>query len=920
MKLSSNNSDSNLESSQSGLDFDFLRYFDVQSQTQQHIQSYYLPFFKDCQNVIDLACGDGDFVLLLQGLGIRVLGVDSDIKAATAAAKKGIPFIEKDVFDYLADQPDQSVDGIFCAHLVEHLPYPKVMELVRQSFRILQPGGRIVLATPNARSLYSHLEMFYLHFGHVSFYHPRLLCFFLDHEGFTDSQEGVNTNTASPMMVDLQRIAQSGPGLHSVESGALQWSLNYQSEPPLMGKSLIRRLSFLAKRWLSRMIVRPLTDSLAQRVEILVNQSVVPQLRQIDQSLIAQQRQLHTIAASIQSLNGPFECYATAVKPNARQQTPAETSSAVIKPVDPVYSYKEWIADFEPSPTQLELQRSESTLFPVQPLFSFITPVYNPPLYALQATAESVYAQTYSHWEWCLANGGDDPEVHEYLDQLAAQDSRIKVKHLEQNYGISGNSNQALDIATGDFVALLDHDDTVAPGLLFEVTEILQQNSNLDIFYFDEDKLTQDGSDRRDPWMKPTWSPDMMLTVNLLGHAVLRRSLVLDAGGFDSDCDGAQDWDLGLRCSERSNAIVHIPKVLYHWRMIPGSASVEVNAKPWAYEAQVRAITLHLQRKGESVRQVESIPGKGVTISFQSEPTLVSIIIPTKDNVVLLRRCIDSLFKTTRNGEIEIILVDTGSERSETLDYYQSLRDDAKHAAAINFVHYEGDFNFSKANNLGANRAKGELLLFLNNDTEAIEPGWLDLMVGWSKRESIGVVGAKLLYPDQRIQHAGVILSMSGHADHVYWGMGENSFGVFGSSEWVRNYLAVTGAFQMIKRQLFLELGGFDEHYALCFSDVELCLRAIERGYRNLYLPFVRFYHHEGASRGGHIPQSDVLRATEHFAHYIVHGDPYYSSNLSYQNRQPRLLTSGEPTRVEAIENVLRAFQLPTFTTLCSNH
>ncbi len=308
--------------SEPGLDYDFLRYVDVRAEEQRRIQSFYLPYFEPSKHVVDLACGDGDFVALLHERSISVVGVDSDEKAAESAKAKGLPFIHQDVFTYLTTQPDASVDGIFCAHLVEHLPYPQVIELIKQSYRILQPGGRAIFATPNVRSLFSHLEMFYMHFGHVSFYHPRLLCFFLEHEGFVEAKEGVNPNTSSILMQELLNFLEKDKTTPEITIAPSHFNLKYRSEIPLQGNSLLHRLSYNVKRWFVHMFVQPLVDDLALNIEQVVNQAnnnLIQELRSVSTTLTNLQREqrsdLQSIAKSLQSLNGPFECFSTAIKP-----------------------------------------------------------------------------------------------------------------------------------------------------------------------------------------------------------------------------------------------------------------------------------------------------------------------------------------------------------------------------------------------------------------------------------------------------------------------------------------------------------------------------------------------------------------------------------------------------------------------------
>jgi GT2 family glycosyltransferase len=557
-------------------------------------------------------------------------------------------------------------------------------------------------------------------------------------------------------------------------------------------------------------------------------------------------------------------------------------------------SYDAWLIRNEPSEAALQSQHVEAAQLAYQPLLSIITPVYDPPEEVLQETIASVQAQTYPNWEFCLVEGGStNPEIRVLLDRAAMQEPRIRVSYLAENLGIAGNSNAAAALASGEFLVLLDHDDTLAPHMLFEVANALNGRPEADLIYFDEDKLSEFGEQRSEPFFKPDWSPEMLLSANYLMHSVIRRELFMAVGGFASDTDGAQDWDLALRCTERSTAIVHIPKILYHWRQMAGSTAATYEAKPYVFDNQLRIVAEHLRHQGIAEARARFV-GPGVLQAiWPTQNSTVSIIIPTKEKIGLLRPCLNSLLQLTAYVDYEVILVDTGSQQAETLAYYAELRDDPR----VRILDYAQPFNYSAANNFGAAQASGDLLLFLNNDIEILHPDWLEELVRWAERPDIGVVGTKLLYPDGRIQHAGVIIGMEGHASHVFWGVHEQYGGPFGSSEWYRDYMAVTGACMMMRRTLFDEVGRFDEEYELAFSDIELCLRTIGAGYRNVYTPFARLRHHEGGSRGHYIPVDDMLRAYDHMYALVAQGDPFFNQNLSYTSRIPQLSRADEQTR-----------------------
>lgn len=572
------------------------------------------------------------------------------------------------------------------------------------------------------------------------------------------------------------------------------------------------------------------------------------------------------------------------------------------------WTYPRWIKKREPGKRELARQRKDWPQFPYQPLISILTPVFNPPPDVLQDTLESVRAQTYPNWELCLADGASDrPGVRQVLDDFARRDPRIKVVHLPTNQGIAANSNQALKMAQGEYLSLLDHDDLLAPDYLYQVVHRLNQDPSADIIYYDEDKISADGRERNAPWFKPgALSPDLLLSTNYLMHSVIRRSLLLEVGEFDPTVDGAQDWDLSLRLIEKQPRIVHIPRIFYHWRQVPGSAASDANAKPWAFAAQARCLQKHLARLGLHGASVD-FPSLGlVHIRWPVSGRKVSIIIPTKDKVHLLRACLSSIFAKTSYPNYEIILVDNGSIEPETLAYYQSLAGEKR----LTLLHYPHPFNFHAINNFASRHANGEILVFLNNDTEILNPEWLEELVGWAERPEIGIVGAKLIRPDGTIQHAGLVIGLAGHGSHVFDGARGPLYGPFGSTEWYRNYQAVTGACMAIRRQVFEQLHGFDELYRVGYGDIDLCLRAVQAGYRVVYNPFACLLHHEGATRRLSQPPSDVLRASISMYPRVQAGDPFFNPNLSTLQRIPSLPLRFEPKPAENLLHILRAFDL----------
>lgn len=546
--------------------------------------------------------------------------------------------------------------------------------------------------------------------------------------------------------------------------------------------------------------------------------------------------------------------------------------------------YQHWIEFHEPTSEALNLQRSWSETHAVT-RFSLITPLYRTPRAWLEELVQSLSEQTYPHWELCLAVADDEPAaLRRLVARMAQADSRLKVARIRTNQGISRSSNAALSVAAGEFVGLLDHDDVLAPFALYEMARALEAHPECDLIYSDEDKLSADGHERSLPVLKPDFSPEMLLGHNYLCHfAVLRRSLVEQVGGFRPQYDGAQDWDLFLRIAERTQKIHHIPACLYHWRAAPTSTASTLDAKPDAMDTQRRVIEDHFARQG-ILAQARLAPNGTFRVTWPlAAAPRVTVIIPNRDKPQLIKRCMAGLLEGTEYPHLEIVIVDNGSTDPTTLEYYQDLRD--RNAATI--VPFPQSFNYSAMCNAGARAAQGELLLFLNNDTEVLHADWLMEMVRWGTRPGMGVIGAKLLFPEGTLQHAGMVLGVQGLCGHVFHRAIEGNGMSWGGSEWYRNLLAVTGACQLISRPVFEQIGGFDESYRVGYSDVVLCLEAWRAGYRNLYTPYARLIHHECSTRERVDPAEDGRRFAQYLRDIGLEHDPYYNEQLAGDTHIP---------------------------------
>ncbi|WP_149095627.1 glycosyltransferase family 2 protein [Paenibacillus terrae] len=554
-------------------------------------------------------------------------------------------------------------------------------------------------------------------------------------------------------------------------------------------------------------------------------------------------------------------------------------------------NYQLWVAKSRISPQQKMNIRHEIEMFKYKPLISVIMPVYNVEEIWLRKCIDSVIEQLYPYWELCISDDASSKEhIKRVLTEYQEMDSRIKVNFRETNGHISESSNSAIEISDGEFIALLDHDDELAPDALYENVKILNANPNLDFIYSDEDKIGVDG-ERHSPYFKPEWSPDLILSQMYTCHlGVYRKSLVTKIGGFRKGYEGSQDFDLVLRLTELTNEIYHIPKILYHWRTIPESTASGASAKNYTHYAGVKALQDTLQRRNikGTIEELDNYPNMyRIHYDVEREP-LVSIIIPTKDMSSILDSCLESIFLKTTYFNFEIIIVDNGSTEQSTFDVFAKWK--ALHPDKINILTLDIPFNYSKLNNSAVEIARGELVLFLNNDIEVVDANWLEEMIGHASRGNTGAVGAKLLYPDKTIQHSGVIMGLGGVAGHAFRTALDTDPGYFGALMVNRNVSVVTAACLMIKKEIFFEVNGFEEDLSVAFNDVDFCLKVLEKGYYNITLNSIKLYHHESKTRGlENTPekikrfQSEIDYMHAHWPAYINH-DPFYNVNLSLES------------------------------------
>lgn len=551
------------------------------------------------------------------------------------------------------------------------------------------------------------------------------------------------------------------------------------------------------------------------------------------------------------------------------------------------YPYAKWYPEHMALESELEQQRK--TTFAYAPLISIVIPLYNTPVPYLKELLDSVQAQTYPNFQLCLADGSDNSRTGDYIRENYGTDKRIQYKLLENNAGISENTNEAIKMATGEFIMFSDHDDTLAPNALFEIVKEMNEHPGTDVVYTDEDKVTMDGKRYFDPHFKPDFNLDMLRCNNYICHIfVVKREILEQVGMLRKEFDGAQDFDFILRCCEKAENIRHVAKILYHWRNHPASTAGNPESKMYAYEAGRNAVQAHYDRIGmkAEVSMTEQWGRYRTKLFVEGEP-LVTIIIPNKDHKKELKTCVDSLFEKTSYQNFEILIIENNSTGKEIFAYYKEL--EAAHEN-VRVLTWEKEFNYSAINNFGAEHARGEYLLLLNNDIEVKTENWMEEMLSYCQREDVGIVGAKLLFPNEKIQHAGVILGMgpSGTAGHLFYNFPGDQFVYAGRSQTTQDLSAVTAACMMVKKELYQKVGGMDEAFQVAFNDIDFCLRVRETGKLVVFQAYAELYHHESLTRGYETSQKNKKRFKEEIKLFktrwkdlLEAGDPYYNPNLT---------------------------------------
>ncbi|WP_426688346.1 glycosyltransferase family 2 protein [Rhodanobacter ginsengiterrae] len=572
-------------------------------------------------------------------------------------------------------------------------------------------------------------------------------------------------------------------------------------------------------------------------------------------------------------------------------------------------TYERWLRLYEPA-----LPVRAATIG--EHLVSILLPVYNTPERWLRRCLDSVLAQSCGQWELCVADDASiEPHVRTVLEEYAGREPRMSLCLREHNGHISAASNSALAMARGDFVALLDHDDELHPHAVAHIVESLREHPQWQLIYTDEDKIDAEGR-RYDPYFKPDWDPDLLCGQNCISHlGIYSRALVVALGGFRQGLEGSQDWDLALRCSEhlQANQIGHIPAVLYHWRAVAGSTALAADQKGYAHHAGLRALREHFARRNEAaeVCEIDGLPGLfRVRHPLAAPLPRISIVIPTRDRVDLLRRCVESIVDRSTYPDYEIVVVDNQSSEPDSLTYLAALAERPR----VRVLRYDQPFNYSAINNQAVLECSSELICLLNNDIEVISPGWLEELASHAMRPQVGAVGAMLYYPNETIQHAGVMTGVHGVAAHPYCGMPRGHAGQMARARLVQQMSAVTAACLMVRRAAYQQVEGLDPSLQVAFNDVDFCLRLRQQGYRNVWTPFAELYHHESASRG-HEDTPEKRRRFSREVSFMKHRwgsqlerDPAYNPNLTLSGEPFTLAFPPREWRQDAVRSMVADF------------
>jgi GT2 family glycosyltransferase/2-polyprenyl-3-methyl-5-hydroxy-6-metoxy-1,4-benzoquinol methylase len=863
------------------------------------------------KRVLEVGPATGYVAKALRDRGCSITGIELDRDAAEIASQFCERMIVADVEDLDFDElfGDTRFDVVVYGDVLEHLVDPETV--LRRTARTLGLGGSVVASIPNVThgsvrlslmaGQFRYTDTGLLDRTHLRFYDRRGVEELFETGGFAIREwRRVQLDVFQPPEVELKEDDFSPELIRSIRTAPEAFTYQYvvraepvrvpESVPPPRRTAEIHQIAGVASS-VAEERIESLEGQLAERGARL--EQVETQYQRVVSSVAFRGVERFRRFVSRLAPWGTRRRSLILAPARALRMLGTEGLGALLRHALKVWvwvprlfrpalpkittsdeRYELWLYLHVLSPPRLRAKRRQLRRLGYRPKISIVMPVYNTDPGWLGGAIDSVLLQLYPNWELCIADDASTrADTRELLRRFQAQDERIKVVELEENRGIAGASNAAFELATGEFVGLLDHDDELKPNALFEVVRLLNQQRDLDYVYSDEDKKELDGR-LTEAFFKPGWSPDLLMSVNYVTHfSVYRRSVLEEVGGFRLGYDGSQDYDLVLRVTELTDRIAHIPLPLYSWRKVPGSAAVRLSDKDYAYDAGRRALADALKRRGYSGRVDEALVNGRYRVRYDiRDQPKVLVVIPTRDRVDLLRVCVESIRRRTSYPNYEIMIVDNQSSDPATLEYFEAF--DGR------VFPYPHEFNYARMMNVAAGEVgEADFVVFMNNDTEVISAEWIEAMVEHGQRPEVAMVGARLLFPDGRPQHEGIAIGLGGVASNL--DHGGQHYGYFDLGETVRNCSAVTGACMLMRPEMFLELGGFEERLRVAFNDVDLCLRAREKGFLIVYTPHALLYHEESSSRGKLHPEEDERFFCQRWGWPSELRDEYYNVNLS---------------------------------------
>lgn len=843
---------------------------------------------------LDIGCAMGTLVAALRDRGVNAYGIDVSEYAISQVPEDIRPYCraQSALENLPADFPTH-YDMVSCIEMIEHLEEPDGLALIKKM--CTYADTLLLSSTPQAGDEPTHLnvqqpEYWVKHFAPYQFLHkldydssyisPQALCFYhADHKEWSDLVEDYERYCR----LTHERIAAQFDSLLREKDlliTNLENSVSSLTDAKNQTETALERLNETLDDMQNQLRVLIADRDYKQSLYQEISNSTWWKLTKPGRWAVAKCKNvLRRIPLVPKMVNG-FRLFRQVGFSGLVERMKAKR---VLRRHIPKNSLS--IGKFMSAETAV---KQLETPFDKEVKISILVPLYNTPPVFLREMIDSCINQTYRNWELCLADASDsdDGRTGAICAQYTARDPRIRYKKLSENKGISHNTNAAIEMSSGDYISLLDHDDLLHPAALFEVRKAIDQGA--DFIYTDELTFASNIGDVTVVHLKPDFAIDNLRSNNYICHmSTFSRTLLDQAGWFNPECDGSQDYDIILRLTEKAEKIIHIPKILYYWRNHAKSVASDISAKPYCITAAKKALSEHLDRtgiKGE-VSLIENMPSfYRIAYKLTSKP-LVSIIIPTKDHIEDLDKCLNSILRKTTYPNYEIIVVENNSTSPATFDYYKTL----EKYDHVQVVTWEGKFNYSAINNFGVTFAKGDYYLLLNNDVEIITPKWIEEMLMYAQRNEVGAVGAKLYYPDNTIQHAGLGIGLLTLAGHLHRGFPRNHPGYMGRLSYAQDLSGVTAACMMVKKSVFEEVGGFDKKLAVAFNDVDLCLKIRQAGYLICFTPFAELYHYESKSRGNDLSPEHYARFRSEVNYFqkkwkpaLQHNDPYLNPNFDY--------------------------------------